>query len=123
VASSPLVLVVDDDPDIREALIDVLSDHGYEAKAAANGREALNLLRAGKRPRVILLDLMMPVMDGVQFRQEQLQHPELRDLPVILISAGNDVAQIAEQLGVSISLRKPIDLDVLLEQIARCAHR
>ena len=115
------VLVVDDDPDIRDALVDVLSDHGYEAHAVANGREALDVLSQGARPRVILLDLMMPVMDGVQFRSQQLRDPSLREVPVILISAGNDLAEHATSLGVTESLRKPLDLERLLRCIARYA--
>ena len=115
----PSILVVDDDADIREALVDVLTDHGYAAKGVSNGREALDYLRGGERPRLILLDLMMPVMDGLQFRQEQLNDPDLSELPVLLISAGNDVAQSAKALGVADSMRKPLDLDQLLDVVAR----
>ncbi len=118
---SPSILVVDDDPDIREALVDVLTDHGYSARAVANGREALDYLRGGARPSLILLDLMMPVMDGLQFRQEQVGDPELRELPVFVISAGNDVSQSAAALGVAGAMRKPIDLDKLLDIVARHA--
>lgn len=116
---SPAILIVDDDPDIREALLDVLTDHGYSAEALSNGREALEYLRAGARPQLILLDLMMPVMDGLQFRHEQVSDPELRELPVLLISAGNDVAKSAQALGVPHSMRKPLDLAKLLEVVAR----
>lgn len=119
--TSPSILVVDDDPDIREALVDVLTDHGYSARAVSNGREALDYLRGGARPNLILLDLMMPVMDGLQFRQEQVNDPELKGLPVFVISAGNDVAQNAATLGVAGSMRKPIDLDKLLDVVARHA--
>ena len=115
----PSILIVDDDPDIREALVDVLSDSGFAVRAAANGREALAILRSSAPPRVVLLDLMMPVMDGLQFRQEQLADPALRDIPVIVISAGSNVAESARALGVTASLRKPLDLDKLLEVIAR----
>ncbi len=117
--TSPSILVVDDDPDIREALVDVLTDHGYSARAVSNGREALDYLRGGARPNLILLDLMMPVMDGLQFRQEQVNDPDLKELPVFVISAGNDVAQSAATLGVAGSMRKPIDLDKLLDIVAR----
>lgn len=122
-ASHPAILVVDDDADIRDALIDILEDHGYVTRAAANGREALDALRAGLHPDVILLDLMMPVMDGAQFRREQLNDPRLRDLPVVVISAGNDLDQHASSLGVAERLRKPLDLERLLEMIARHARR
>src|SRR5579862_4602951 len=65
------ILIVDDDPDIRDSLKEVLEDEGYEVNGVANGREALDYLRKSPRPCVILLDLMMPVMDGWQFRREQ----------------------------------------------------
>jgi CheY-like chemotaxis protein len=116
---SPAILIVDDDPDIREALLDVLADHGYDAHAMANGREALDYLRGGGRPRLILLDMMMPVMDGLQFRHEQVNDPALRELPVLLISAGNDVAQNARALGLQECMRKPLDLAKLLDVVAR----
>ena len=67
------ILIVDDDPDIRDSLKEVLEDEGYEVNGVANGREALDYLRKSPRPCVILLDLMMPVMDGWQFRKEQKQ--------------------------------------------------
>lgn len=118
-ASSRAILIVDDDADIREALVDVLSDHGYVASSVANGREALELLRAGDQPGLILLDLMMPVMDGVEFRREQLEDPTLRELPVVLISAGNDLGRQASLLGAADAVQKPIDLSRLLTAIAR----
>jgi CheY-like chemotaxis protein len=114
----PSILIVDDDADIREALIDILTDHGYHALAVGNGQEALAHLRAGARPRLILLDAMMPVMDGLSFRREQLLDPELSRLPVLMISAGIladlDVGELA-LVGV---LGKPIDLDRLLEVVS-----
>ena len=112
------VLIVDDDADIREALLDVLNDHGYPASAVANGREALDYLRGGKRPCLILLDLMMPIMNGTQFRDEQLRDPNLRDVPVLVISAGNELEQRSKALGTE-SMRKPVDLEKLLDVIAR----
>jgi CheY-like chemotaxis protein len=118
VTSPCSVLIVDDDLDIREALLDVLADHGYVAKAVANGREALDCLQAGARPCLILLDLMMPVMNGTQFRAAQLSDPALRDLPVLLISAGNDIEQRGAALAAE-TMRKPIDLPRLLEVVAR----
>ena len=72
------ILVVDDDPDIRDSLREVLEDEGYEVACVGNGREALDHLKtANPRPCVILLDLMMPVMDGWQFRKEQKQDAEI----------------------------------------------
>lgn len=113
------ILIVDDDADIREALVDVLTDHGYASHAVAHGGAALAALQAGMRPSLILLDLMMPVMDGLTFRQHQLADPDLRELPVLVISAGNDLSVHAASLGAVETLRKPIDLDKLLDAVAR----
>ena len=93
------VLVVEDDDGIRESLVELLSDHGYEAVGAAHGRDALAKLGAlDPRPSVIVLDLMMPIMDGRSFREEQLRHPTLRSIPVIVISAYKDVSYDVQDL-------------------------
>jgi CheY-like chemotaxis protein len=121
VNGAPL-LIIEDDQDIRESLVEFLEDHGYRVDAARHGREALDHLgRAQERPCLIVLDLMMPVMDGQQFRAEQLRDPELSQIPVLLISAYGDVEERASDLGRLPFLRKPFDLDQLLEQVqARC---
>ncbi|HEX5658510.1 MAG TPA: response regulator, partial [Polyangiales bacterium] len=93
------ILIVDDDADIREALVDVLTDHGYPTHAVPHGAAALAALQAGLRPCLILLDLMMPVMDGITFRQRQLAEPDLKELPVLVISAGTDLSAHAAALG------------------------
>ena len=85
---SHLVMVVDDDDDIRDSLCAVLECEGYQVVSRRNGREALAYLRGGEAPCVILLDLMMPVMDGWTFRQEQRLDPELKEIPVVVITAG-----------------------------------
>lgn len=118
-SSALSILIVDDDADIREALVDVLTDHGYPSHAVANGSLALSALQRGMRPCLILLDLMMPVMDGVTFRQHQLADPNLSQLPVLVISAGNDLSVHAAALGAVETLRKPIDLDKLLDAVGR----
>jgi CheY-like chemotaxis protein len=83
-----MLLVVDDDPAIRETLADLLQDEGYVVMTAINGKEALTRLRAGSaRPCVILLDLMMPVMSGAEFYAEMRSDPALADIPVVVISA------------------------------------
>jgi CheY-like chemotaxis protein len=112
------VLVVDDDEDIRESLRDFLEDHGYETSGAGHGREALDqLARPDARPCLIILDLMMPVMDGKTFRDEQVRNPRLADIPVIIISAFRDSANMARDLRVPNHLPKPLNLDVLLTMI------
>lgn len=111
------VLVIEDDPTIREVLVEVLGEHGYEAMGASNGREALDALAStSDRPCVILLDLMMPVMDGRSFREEQLQCPDLSDIPVIVISAHLDHAA-ATDLNAAAYLRKPVRLADVLRSV------
>jgi CheY-like chemotaxis protein len=116
------VLIVDDDRDIRDSLVEVLEDHGYHAVGAGNGREALDTLRTSSEvPCLILLDLMMPVMDGREFREEQLKNPEWTDIPVIVISAYNDVAEQARALEAE-HLRKPLAMRPLIDAVRRyCA--
>ena len=110
------VLVVDDDDDIRESLVDFLLDHGYEAIGAADGLEALRTLRRPNvEPCLILLDLMMPRMDGRTFREQQLRDPALSTIPVIVISAFRDLA--TEDLSVSACMEKPLNLDALLSKM------
>jgi CheY-like chemotaxis protein len=120
---SSVVLVVDDDRDIRDSLVELLVDHGYRALGASNGREALELLRSGgDQPCLILLDLMMPVMDGREFREEQLKNPAWTAIPVIVISAYNDVADQARALAVD-HLRKPLAMRPLMDAVRRyCAN-
>jgi CheY-like chemotaxis protein len=109
------VLVVEDDVDIRATVCEALEDHGYRAVPAANGVEALNYLRSGQdRPCLILLDLMMPVMDGQGFRAVQRADESLASIPVVVISAYRDVQQYAEELDAE-CLQKPVRLETLLE--------
>src|SRR5262249_1755713 len=86
--TSGIVLVVDDDSDIRGALCELLEDEGYRVVAASNGEEALVYLNSRERPCVILLDLMMPVMDGWEFRRQQQKDPRWSQIPVVVITAG-----------------------------------
>ena len=110
------VLVVEDDRDIREGLLDALTDNGYQSVGAANGRDALATLRTGgSLPCMILLDIMMPVMDGTEFREEQLRDPKLAGIPVVLLSAHRDVAERAKTLKVAAYLEKPLNVKNLLD--------
>jgi CheY-like chemotaxis protein len=117
-----LILVVDDDRDIRDSLIETLEDHGYRAAGAANGVEALSVLQTSpERPCLILLDLMMPVMDGQEFREEQLKNPMWAEIPVIVISAYADVEAQARSLAAEY-MRKPLALRPLFDVVRRhCA--
>jgi CheY-like chemotaxis protein len=115
-ANSPgvRVLVVDDDRDIRDLLVEVLSGEGYVVSSAADGRRALAEAHAS-RPDVILLDLMMPVMNGWEFREAQLGDPDLAGIPVIVISAFDST------LNVAAVLRKPFLLEDILDTVQRLA--
>ena len=114
----PSILLVDDDRDVAEALCTVLVDEGYEVATAANGHEALMYLRShSPPPRLILLDVMMPVMDGYEFRIEQRRDPTIADIPVLVLTAGSMGERVAE-MGVTGHMRKPVDLDKLLAEVA-----
>jgi two-component system chemotaxis response regulator CheY len=114
------VLVVEDHDDSRQLLCDLLASADIPCVTATDGNAALLALRV-HRPRVILLDLMMPEMDGRKFRQEQQQlaDPELASVPIILLSARPDHDEYARALGAIATIRKPIDLDRLLGEIRK----
>ncbi len=113
------ILVVDDDLDLRRMLTLALTDEGYDVRAVENGRAALDMLETW-RPRVILLDLMMPDGDGWAFRARQLATPGAADVPVIIISAARDVA--VDSLRPAAFVPKPFNLDLLLTTVADLAH-
>ncbi len=111
------ILIVDDSPDIREVMHDLLTDAGYRVLLAANGKEALELLRSGREQvKLILLDLMMPVLDGWEFRKIQLADEALRGIPVVVITASQGLEVLQEPVAV---LEKPVMLDVLLRTVSR----
>lgn len=117
------VLVVEDDGDVRQAIAEVLSDCEYKALHASNGAEALERLRtAPVQPCVILLDVMMPTMDGWQFRAAQQSDPAVKDIPVVILTAHADAVAAADQMEAAGFLTKPVALDVLLGVVERfCA--
>ena len=109
--------MVDDDPDIRDSLREVLEDEGYEVACVGNGREALDHLKATKpQPCVILLDLMMPVMDGWQFRKEQKQDADIADIPLVVITATGKRPVLIDAAEL---VMKPLDLTQLFAAIER----
>jgi CheY-like chemotaxis protein len=112
-ANSVAVLVVDDDQDIRETIREVLEAEGYSVATAENGAAALERLRQ-VHPQLILLDLTMPVMDGISFREEQMNDDSLSAIPTIVMSARTDPGKDAGPLLVRACLSKPLDLDELL---------
>ena len=115
------ILVIDDDHDLRESLVDALIDTGHEVTSAENGDDALRILGATENlPRLILLDLMMPVMDGIEFRARQRADARLRDIPVVVLSADAAVQERAREMGVSGHCRKPVNLTQLYALVERC---
>jgi CheY-like chemotaxis protein len=119
----PTVLVVDDDIDIREAMCLVLSHSGYRTLAASNGEEALSTLRAEATIDLILLDMMMPVMDGWGFRNAQAEESAFSGIPVVVLTGDGRASSKAQAIGASGYLKKPLDLDDLLRVVARhCAR-
>ena len=116
------VLVVEDDPDTREALMATLRTRGYEVDGVEGGREALDRMREAALPALVLLDLMLPGMDGFEFRLHQTEDPALAPVPVVVLSAGVDLPRKAARLAPDACLTKPVDPTLLLEVVDRlCA--
>ncbi len=112
------VLIVDDDVDGVDALRYLLESHGYRVDSAGNGRDALDYLREGRRPCVVILDLAMPVMNGWQFLAARERDEALASIPVIVVTASQPALAGAEMV-----MTKPVDLDTLLARIgAACAR-
>jgi CheY-like chemotaxis protein len=112
------VLVVEDDPDLREMMAQLLRLEGFDPVVAENGRDALKVLRSGARPDVILLDLMMPIMDGWQFRREQQSDRALADIPVVVATAV-PLERVTSDFHAAAVLQKPLDLDDTIQTIRR----
>lgn len=111
------VLVVEDDTELRQMMAQLLVLEGFKPVLATNGRDALNTLRAGARPDVILLDLMMPVMDGWEFRRRQQADAELADIPVVVTTAAP--LEMTRELGAAVVLQKPLNFDDTIAVIRR----
>jgi CheY-like chemotaxis protein len=114
------VLVVDDEPTLREVVAAYLEDSGYVVDQAENGVQALHRMRTA-RPDVIVLDLVLPVMDAHELVSVMRSEPGFAAVPVILLSAATDLPKATEELQPRASLAKPVDLDVLLAVVARVA--
>ncbi len=113
---SHLIMVIEDDEDIREALCELLEYEGYLVVSRRNGSEALEYLRSGQAPCLILLDLMMPVMDGWTFRKEQQRDPSLTKIPVVVLTAGGK--ELAEGIDANLVLCKPLPLEKILRAVS-----
>ena len=114
----PLILVVEDDPDILKLMEEALRGEGYRVVTAQDGAEALAAARR-EQPDLIVLDLMLPRMNALQFRAEQRRDPALASVPIVCLSALSHAQTIALELGTDDCLPKPVDFDRLLEIIRR----
>jgi len=115
VDSSRFVLIVDDDPDLLDVTSFVIENEGIVVETARNGQEALALLRAGRLPELVLLDLMMPMMNGWEFLEEVAKDPLLQAMPIVVLTA----AERREVPGATQVLSKPVDLAALLRVVER----
>lgn len=113
------VLIVDDDQDIRDAFTLALKFMGYSVFAAENGQAALQLLAEREPPCVILLDMMMPVMNGEEFRKRQLADPALSKIPVVVVTADRDARAKAHAIGVPEGVAKPVHFNVLCGLVSK----
>lgn len=114
----PTILVVEDDPDVRDTLVRILVRFGYDVQPATDGARALSLVRDGLRPDLVILDLVMPNMDGIRFRAAQVEHDALASIPTIVITASERLSSSAAS-GAVACFRKPFDMGALLETIKR----
>jgi CheY-like chemotaxis protein len=111
---------VEDDFLLREMITLTLTGEGFRVATAANGEDAFQRLRNFERPDVILLDLMMPVMDGCRFCDQQKQDPRLAAIPVVILSAVGDIEEQARTLGARSYLQKPVEMAKLVETVRDC---
>ena len=118
-AMAKLILIVEDDFDLAELVSEILDAAGYRTAIAANGYEALAHLQTNDYPDLILLDMMMPVMDGWKFREEQRKVPALASIPVVTVTADGDARGKAASIQAAGYVAKPITIDSLLEQVER----
>lgn len=113
------ILLVEDDADIQEAMHELLIEEGFEVRTANNGAEALETLSTATfAPELILLDLMMPIMDGHRFREQQLKNTLWAKIPVVVISADRNAKEKSMQMRVAGFLAKPVNLDDLLATLS-----
>jgi two-component system response regulator MprA len=117
-SNTHVLLIVEDDDDLRESLAELIALRGFKTVAVANGREALDKLVGGLTPCLIILDLMLPDVSGWEFRERQLAIPELSRIPVLIMSGANDLASHAKQLQAIAFLPKPISFDLLFRMLA-----
>ena len=115
------ILIVEDDEGVQQSLAALLRDEGYEVETVNDGTTALRRLTEGPPPSLILLDLMMPQMDGIEFRSRQLADSRIANVPVIVVSARADGRRTAERIGAADFLPKPMSFEALLHAVQNTA--
>jgi CheY-like chemotaxis protein len=113
------ILVVDDDEDIRDIIVVILAENGYQAVGAVDGLDALRRLSAGLGPALVLIDLMMPRLSGVELANSMRADPRLASIPIVVLSGDRAARRISSDLGASDILIKPVNLDDLLATVGR----
>ena len=113
------ILVVEDDTSIRELLVELLESEGYVVASAVNGLEGLKYLQSQGSPDLILIDLMMPVMDGYSFRSEQLKNDLWSKIPTVVMSAEANAKEKMKNFQITAFLSKPVELDTILKTVAK----
>lgn len=115
------VVVVEDDADIRDTFQQLLEMEGYTVRTASNGKEGLAVIREEKHPCMVILDLMMPIMNGWEFLKEQKADPELASIPVVVVTAAGR-RDVEINLPAKAVLKKPIELDTLVGVVKQYCH-
>ena len=114
------IMIVEDDHDIREALREALEMEGYQVQMACNGQEGIEILAKTEAPCLILLDLMMPILDGWEFRKLQKKDDKISAIPVVVISALADKA--SDLIDANVFIKKPVELDTLIKTVKMFCH-
>lgn len=113
------LLIVEDSIEIQVLLKRLLESEGFDVVCASHGKQAIDILEHDTLPNLILLDLMMPVMDGFEFRDRQLKDPRFKEIPVIIMTADGSAQAKKERISANDFLKKPLDVDQLLQSIDR----
>lgn len=116
-AGGALILLIEDDPDIRESIVDILEDEAFRVATAVDGEDGLEHLRAREKPDLILLDLLMPRMDARAFREEQMKVPAWAAIPTVIMSADLRAEEKARELSAAAGVSKPVEIDALIAVI------
>lgn len=111
------ILLVDDEPDLRACIADLLEGEGYKVTQSENGKTALEILKAEAKPRVIVLDYMMPVMDGRTFCETASKDPNISAIPIVLLTAANVTEDTKSAMKVAAQLEKPLDIEKFLKTV------